>query len=188
MILINIEMMVKKLNIKGEKIILRAIELEDLPFLKQMINDPDNELLVVGWSIPVSTKMQEEWFLNINSEINLIRFSIQYEESFVGTCIINDINWKDRNGRINIKILDNYKSRGIGKDTINCIIKYFFETLNMNRIEANILQYNKASIHLFEKMGFFKEGIQRAKVFKNNKYNNLLQYSLLKEDYEKRKN
>lgn len=56
----------------------------------------------------------------------------------------------------------------------------------MNRIEANILEYNQASIALFEKCGFTMEGRRRKKVFKNNKYNDILEYSILKEEYEKK--
>lgn len=44
--------------LKGEKVILRAIEREDQEFLKEMINDPELEKLVVGWSFPVSLEMQ----------------------------------------------------------------------------------------------------------------------------------
>lgn len=66
------------------------------------------------------------------------------------------------------------------------VLKYAFEELNMNRIEANILEYNQASIALFEKCGFTMEGRRRKKVFKNNKYNDILEYSILKEEYEKK--
>ena len=53
----------------------------------------------------------------------------------------------------------------------------------MNRIYLNILEENISSRKLFEKMGFIQEGVQREAVFKNGKYNNLIMYSLLKEDY-----
>ena len=175
------------MNLYGEKVILRAIEKQDLPYLKKLMNDPENEKFVVGWSIPVSDSGQEEWFAKINKSNSTIRFAIELDKEFVGTCILSNIDWKNRNLGINIKILSEYKGRGIGKDTIITSIKYAFEELNMNRIEANILEYNVPSISLFEKCGFKKEGCKRKKIFKNNIYIDLLEYSILKDEYEERK-
>lgn len=172
------------MNIVGNKIILRAIERNDLPFLRELMNDSENEKYVVGWSLPVSEKEQDEWFLGFKNGKDAIRFSIEFEGNFVGTCILSNIDWKNRNLGINIKLLNNYKGRGLGKETIKTAIKYIFEELNMNRIEANILEYNEASITLFEGCGFKQEGRRRQKVFKNNKYNDILEYSILKEEYE----
>ena len=76
----------------------------------------------------------------------------------------------------------NFKEDGYGTETIRLLKKYIFEELNMNRIYLNILEENISSRKLFEKMGFIQEGVQREAVFKNGKYNNLIMYSLLKEE------
>jgi len=172
------------MNVVGNKIVLRAIEREDLPFLRELMNDSENEKYVVGWSLPVSEKEQEEWFLGLKKVNDTIRYSIEFEGKFVGTCILNNIDWKNRNLGINIKLLNKFKGLGLGKETIQLAMKYIFEELNMNRIEANILEYNEASIALFERCGFKQEGRRRQKVFKNNKYNDIIEYSILKEEYE----
>ena len=46
--------------ITGKKIILRAIEENDLPLLLKWINDPEISELVVGWSFPLSMGNQKE--------------------------------------------------------------------------------------------------------------------------------
>ena len=43
---------------------------------------------------------------------------------------------------------------------------------------------NECSMSLFEKIGFVREGIQRKAIYKNGKYNNLIMYSMLKEEYQ----
>lgn len=103
------------MNLVGNKIVLRAIENEDLLFLKELMNDPENEKCVVGWSLPVSQKEQEEWFSKLKSENNIIRFTIEFENQFAGTCILSNIDWKNRNLGINIKILNQYKGMGLRK-------------------------------------------------------------------------
>jgi len=104
-------------------------------------------------------------------------------EKVYGTAIISKIDWKNRSCSIDIKLSRNAQGNGYGTDAVQLLIKYIFEELNMNRIFVNILEYNIQSQGLFEKIGFIKEGIQRKAIFKNGKYNNLIIYSLLKEEY-----
>lgn len=173
------------MNIIGERVVLRAIEEKDLIYLKEIINDPDSEKCVLGWSRPVSTTQQEGWFKKIDNETSNIRFAIESANQFIGTCILSNIDWKNRCVGINIKLLEQYRKNGYGKECIQLLVKYCYEEINMNRIEANILEYNIASQKLFEKCGFTLEGKKRSAIYKNNKYNDVRIYSLLKEEYSK---
>ncbi|MCC5909795.1 MAG: hypothetical protein JJT76_05100 [Clostridiaceae bacterium] len=47
------------MNLKGKIVTLRAIEEEDLEMLRDIINDPEVERLVVGWSLPISKAQQK---------------------------------------------------------------------------------------------------------------------------------
>ena len=40
--------------LKGKKVRLRAIEQEDLEFVRSLINDPEIEKTIVGWALPIS--------------------------------------------------------------------------------------------------------------------------------------
>ena len=55
--------------------------------------------------------------------------------------------------------------------------------MNMQRIELNVLEDNQRAIHLYEKVGFVKEGIKRRAKYKNGKFVNMLNYSILKDEY-----
>lgn len=63
--------------LKGEKVILRAIEREDQEFLKEMINDPELEKLVVGWSFPVSLEMQMQWYEKQKNDLQNLKYIIE---------------------------------------------------------------------------------------------------------------
>ena len=56
--------------IKGEKVLLRAIELSDAGILRQMMNDEDVEKMMWGYSFPVSEHQQVKWIENISNEKN----------------------------------------------------------------------------------------------------------------------
>ncbi len=73
--------------LKGEKVILRAIEREDQEFLKEMINDPELEKLVVGWSFPVSLEMQMQWYEKQRNDLQNLKYIIEADGQKIGLAI-----------------------------------------------------------------------------------------------------
>lgn len=173
------------MNLQGERILLRAIELEDLNFLQQLINDSQIENNVVGWSLPVSKEQQKLWYEKQQNNQEVIRFMITCGNTLIGMAILNKIDWKNRSIGINIKLTKQQQGKGYGKETISLLLKYCFEELNFQRIEANILDSNTASKKLFEGCQFIQEGKKRKAIYKANSYHDIYIYSILKEDYKK---
>jgi len=168
-----------------ENLILRAIEIKDAIFLKEMINNPDLENSVLGWSFPVSEKDQYEWINNIKN-VNEVKYIIENEGIAIGMASITSIDYKNSTANLNIKIKDiQYKRKGIGFKTINLLIRYCFDELNLNCLTANILDYNIASQRLFEKCGFTKEALLRSRIYKKGNYHDIFIYSILKSEFIK---
>ena len=173
------------MNLKGKKVFLRAIEKEDLEFLREMINDPEMEKNVGGWSFPIPRYEQERWYENDIQNKNNVRFIIEVEGKKIGLVTITDIDWKNRKAGHGIKLYsDEIKGKGYGTDAVMTIMKYAFEELQLNRLYGCILENNISSRKLYEKCGWKVEGIARETVFKGNKYNNELMVGILKKDYE----
>ena len=49
-------------------------------------------------------------------------------------------------------------SKGYGTDSLNTILTYLFNELNMNRVSLYVDVSNLAAVHCYEKCGFRKEG------------------------------
>lgn len=172
------------MNLHGNKIVLRALEVQDMPFLREMINDPEMEKMVVGWSFPVSEKQQLDWYNRIIGDNINIRFAIEYENRFVGVSTLTHIDWKNRAAHQGIKLCkDTPKGKGIGTEAVMVTMKYAFEELQLNRLYGSILEYNIASQKLYTKCGWKIEGTYRQSVFKNNEYHDELAVSILRGEY-----
>lgn len=174
------------MNIINEDIVLRAIELDDAQLLKDLINDPEIEKMVVGWSFPVSTHRQINWINNLNNDNN-VRFVIDVKNvGAVGVVSLTKIDFKNGTATINIKIKKDVsiRKKGIGYKSIMMLLNYAFNQLNLNCLVANILNYNIASQKLFKKCGFKFEGTLRERIFKNGGYQDLLSFSLLRSEYK----
>lgn len=172
------------MNILGNKVVLRALELKDMPFLQEMINDPEMERMVVGWSFPTSEKQQLDWYNRIMNDTKNFRFAVDYEGKFVGVSTLIKIDWKNRSADHGIKLHSSApKGVGIGTDVVYATMKYAFEELQLHRLYGSILDYNIASQKLYEKCGWKIEGCYRQNVFKNNAYHDEWPTAILRDEY-----
>lgn len=172
------------MNILGQKTVLRALELKDLPLLQEMINDPEMERMVIGWSFPTSEKQQQDWYNRIILDQKNFRFGIEYEGQFVGVSTLTKIDWKNRSADHGIKLCNKApKGVGIGTDAVYATMKYAFEELQLNRLYGSFLDYNIPSQKLYAKCGWKVEGCFRQSVFKNNAYHDEYPTSILRDEY-----
>ena len=175
-----------EMNIVGELVILRALEEQDNKVLLELINDPETEKMIGGYSYPVSRERQISWFrgLSGHADFHTLRCMIadrQEPETAVGTVILSDIETKNGTAQIHIKLAKTARGKGYGWDAVNTIVNYGFKELRLNCIYSIIVEYNRASQRLFEKCGFIQEGRLRSRVFKNGQYRDVLSYSILQD-------
>ena len=90
--------------IKGEKVLLRAIELSDAEILQEMINDAEIERMMWGSSFPVARHQQVKWIENLSGEKNVFRAIIDVDGKAVGTIILTDSDMRNGTAEIHIKI------------------------------------------------------------------------------------
>ncbi len=114
----------------------------------------------------------------------MIYFAIhtRAEDDFIGYGMIALIDRYNRRCKIGVTIGDRSQwGRGYAGEALQAVIDYCFQELNMNRIGAEIYDFNLRSIRLFEKLGFRREGALRQAVFKDGKFHDELLYGLLRQ-------
>lgn len=149
------------MNIKGKIVTLRAVEYKDMEMMRSMLNDPEMEKLVVGWSFPVSATEQEEWFSHAIKDKANLRFVIELlDREAVGIATLTGIDWKNRRATHGIKLLKT-KQKGIGTDTVMAVMRYAFDELNLNRLDGSWYEDNLPSQKLYKKCGWNVEGVRK---------------------------
>ena len=175
------------MELHGKKVILRAVEEEDLEMLRELTNSPDYEKMIVGWSFPISKKDQMDWFSNCHNGLDRLRYTIVTEaDGPVGMIGLRDIDWKNGVASgLGMRIAKKeIRTKGLATDAWMTLMRYAFEELRLNRVNGSALDYNAISQHVCKKVGFKEEGRQRQAVFKNGKYHDLVLFGCLKSDYE----
>lgn len=80
---------------------------------------------------------------------------------------------------------DEYKRKGYMKEALGAVLRYGFEQMNLNRVEALAADYNEASIKLLLHYGFGYEGRLRGHYLVEGRYEDSVLYSLLRTDFQK---
>jgi RimJ/RimL family protein N-acetyltransferase len=175
------------MNIKGNKVLLRAISQLDLPLLQKWSNDPEINYMLGGWHFPSNEVDQEKWFNGLSLNSNNQRFAIETEDlGLIGMANLVDINWKDRNAFHGMLLGDkDMRGKGYGVDTILAINKYAFEELGLMRMNSSMISYNVPSIGAYtKKCGWQIEGIKKNHYFRKNQWWDQVVVGITKEDYE----
>lgn len=171
------------MNIVGDKIIIRAIDSKDCEMLLEIINNPEIEYMLGGWSFPISFRNQLDWINSLKYNTHSFRGVIQLKDGdeAIGVVMLTDIDYKNGNAEIHIKLGDKqYKGKGYGTDAIQTLVSYAFNELRLGVISAKVNYYNEVSKKLFVKCGFKQEGILRNRIYKHGEYIDVISYSIVR--------
>ncbi len=174
------------MNIKGKKVLLRAIEEDDLQLLHKWANDPDIWYLLGGWHFPSSMDYMKRYFHNLKNDQLNQRFAIEAPDiGFIGTANLVDIDWKNNHAFHGMMLGDkDIRGKGFGTDSIMAIMRYAFEELHLERLDGSMIEYNQISLNVYcKKCGWKEEGRQRNWYFRKNRYWDKIIVGVTRDDY-----
>lgn len=174
--------------LETNRLVLREITPEDAESIFNYLSD--KEVMKYYGLEPfqsVNDALDEiSWYQSIRENSTGIRWGITLKgkDEVIGSCGYLNIIPQHYRSDIGFELSKDYWGQGIAQESIEAIIKYGFEQLNLQRIQALIEPPNEASQKLVERQGFIKEGLLRNYEFTSGKFDNLYMYSLLKEDFD----
>lgn len=136
---------------------------------------------------PNSLNKQIKFLNEIEDKTNLIVLGIAHNDMLVGVCSLNDINFINRNCSISIFIGEKVKDENVSLETFYLLLKHAFYCLNLNKVSMG--QHIKLKLfftRLSLAFGFTSEGVSRAEIFKNGKYFDVINSSVLKNEFDER--
>lgn len=128
-----------------------------------------------------------EWFRNRNKDGLGIRWGIapKGESNIVGTVGFNNY-LKNHRANLGYDLQREYWNKGYITEALSVVINFGFNNLEINRIEAEVMQSNVASEAVLGKLGFKNEGILRQWMYWNGNHYDMTMFSLLIKDYHAR--
>ena len=176
------------LELKGNLIYLKKLDKEHIEeYWEEGLNNCSLEARIFTGTQQIFNKSDVEKYLeDISEDRSRVDFLIFKKEShkILGEVVINDIDRNNRSASLRIAI--NRKedfSKGYGSESLLLALNYGFGMLNLHRIELEVFSFNQRAIHVYEKIGFKREGIKREGAFYYNKYYDIITMSILEEEF-----
>lgn len=96
-------------------------------------------------------------------------FAILNEQEIVGGIglILQEDVYK-MNVELGYWVAEPFWGTGIATISVGLMTQYIFETFAINRVVAEVFDYNKASMRVLEKNGYYLESVRRKGILKND--------------------
>lgn len=172
-----------------KRVILRRFEERDVDFIYKTKNNRSINQYVMADFKELSYEDAEKWVercMQVNESFVFWAIAENNEfQNIIGWCGISYIDKKNSNALFHGITINNsnYQDGYACYEASLQVIKYVFETLNLNRLYTSCLASHKFSNIFIETIFSKREGILRNAFYKDGKYHNVVLYAILKEEY-----
>jgi diamine N-acetyltransferase len=173
--------------LRGEQVILRAVERDDLKTIHQLERDLDLVLLADGnWQpIPLAT-MEKDFDKHVEDE-DRSWFVIEVDGTVIGTTGLHHRDRRLQTTAFGIAIYNHdYLGRGYGRDALSVLLKWTFEIQNFRRVWLETWATNERAIRCYRALGFVEEGRLREQGYYNGKYFDVVLMGMMRSEWEAR--
>ena len=176
---------------------LPTLETERLILRKMVLNDAE-AVFAYASNSEVSRYTLWETHRSIEDSRAFLEFATQKYENggepdwgivyrgngcLVGACGL--VNWEAEHARAEVGFVlsREYWGRGLMSEAVRAILRFGFERMNLNRIEARCIAENAASARVMEKAGMVYEGTLRQREYIKGAYRDIKLYAILKKGF-----
>ncbi|MCK5520947.1 MAG: GNAT family N-acetyltransferase, partial [Candidatus Marinimicrobia bacterium] len=102
----------------------------------------------------------------------------------VGQIHAGRIDRDNRHAYVGFQIAEEFRRNGYALEALQIFIEHLFNDLKLNRIAAEVYEYNTASIALLQKAGFLQEGRMKHWIRRADGVYDKFIYALIKDNWE----
>jgi RimJ/RimL family protein N-acetyltransferase len=177
-------------SVPTPRLTLRFLTEADAPALYEIFSHPE---VMRFWSRPPWTELAQAQQMLLDSQegyragsalqLGIVR---QADNLLVGTCSLFHFHVESRRAEIGYALGRPFWGFGYMHEALSALVDYAFETLGLNRLEADIDPRNHASARTLERLGFQKEGHLRERWIVSGEISDTWWYGLLRREWRER--
>ncbi len=177
-------------TLETERLILRAMRQQDAEDMYEYASRAEvTEFLL--WNEHKSLAYTKEYLRYIESRYSVGDFydwavTLKDGGKMIGTCGFAKIDTVNNSAELGYVLNPDYHKKGIAKEAAETVIRFGFESLGLNRIEARFMEGNTPSLRVMEKLGMSFEGFARESVFVKGSYKTVGKCALLSKNFLER--
>jgi RimJ/RimL family protein N-acetyltransferase len=171
--------------IRGERVWLRTLVLDDVPALVAYRNDP-SVVRFQSWTSYSEDRARELVSAMATSAPGVDGSWYQWGITLDGQ-LVGDIGLRTfdeaRQGEIGFTLSPAARGRGLAFEACGVVLAHAFGKLRFHRVIASIDPLNAAAASLLTRLGFRREGLERASVFVHGAWADDERWALLADEF-----
>lgn len=175
-------------TIQTERLLLRKLTDDDYSYIFQHLSDTAiMKLLNIETldKLEIEKQKQEKGYSTFNKRFLIFQLLDKETQHIIGWCGYH--TWYIDHGRAEIGygLIDEHtKGKGLMSEALKAVLRYGFEQMQLNRVEAFVAPENIPSLKLVDKFNFTREGQLRKHYLKDGNLEDSVVFGLLKEEWE----
>jgi RimJ/RimL family protein N-acetyltransferase len=173
-------------SITGERIVLRRHVPDNLGAFRQWYTDPEVARLTRYQEGPMPTAEIDRFFHARVVGPDSLALAIHLRDSgrLIGTCALSQLDGDNGSAMFHITIGEKDAwGQGYGSEATTLMLEHAFEQLGLHRVALSVFVFNERAIRAYRKAGFVVEGRSRQSIWRDGRYWDELQMSMLDSDW-----
>ena len=174
--------------IVGERLYLRALEESDAdgPYAA-WLNDVEVCLGNAHHVFPSTHTDRLAYIRSTHGSRSALVLAIILKEGdlHIGNLSLQSIQWVPRKAEFAILLGDKEQwGRGYALEASRLIFRHGFSSLGLNRLESGVFATHPTVQKMVLKLGMRQEGVRRSAAFKNNAFVDVVEFGVLRDEFE----
>ena len=163
-----------------KKLELKKIKRKDLETVVKWRNNSEIMKYTTQFFL-LNMEHQNNWFNDISKkDTDRVMFVFTYGKDIIGVGGLIHLDKQNKNADTAIMLGETkMHGKGLGTEALQLLVNYGFKKMKLHRISAEIFEYNKISLKLFEKLNFKREALLRDGLWKYGRWWDIYTYSIL---------
>ena len=169
----------------GKKCYLSPMNINDAEIFTEWLNDLEITSNLDIYSNIINIEIEKEFLEKLSKEHN---YSIIDRETdkLIGSCGFIGLDHLNQTAETGIFIGDkNYWDKGYGTESLQLLLDYGFNALNLHNIMLRVYSFNKKAVRIYDKIGFKIIGKRREALKRGVKTFDIIYMDILERDFYK---
>ena len=174
----------EKPTLKGKNITLRPITKADAQAMFAGVNEPEGSRLT-GTTATFTFEQVEAHCARVFEADDRVDLAITLPDGqYVGEVVLNEIDTDNRSAVFRTALAGpEHYNKGYGSEALELLLDYAFGPLNLHRIDLEVFAFNPRALHVYEKVGFVREGLKREVLWWDDEWVDVIVMGILEKDY-----
>lgn len=168
--------------VEGDGLTLNTVEEEDLPFLRDTINDPAVRAGLL-YRPPLNLEAERDYFESVICDDGSVNLLVCVDGEPAGTIALESIDDVNGSAEIGLFLDEAFWGAGHGSEAARLLTDFAFRERRLHRVYARVLADNEASARIWEKLGYRHEATHHEAAFYEGEFVDVEWYAVLADEW-----